>query len=107
MEFNANFKNISVRSCWSLLLMEETGVPGEDNRPAARIEGIYLVIKEKKRRMEMVKDAFEQSCIIEGDIRLYSVLHGVSECVQLILHGVITMLSLTTSLYLILYCALI
>jgi hypothetical protein len=39
----------------------------------------------------MVESAFEQSCIIEGEIRLYSVLHGVSECVQLILHGVITM----------------
>jgi hypothetical protein len=39
----------------------------------------------------MIKDAFEQSCIIEGEIRLYSVLHGVSECVQLILHEVITM----------------
>ena len=48
MDFNANFKNISVRSWWSLLLMEETGVPGEDNRPAAKIEGIYLVMKDKK-----------------------------------------------------------
>jgi len=59
--------------------------------------------------MKMVKDAFEQSCIIEGEIRLYIVLHGVSECVHLILHGVITMyhtmLSTTTSLYLTLYCA--
>ena len=55
----------------------------------------------------MVKNAFEQSCIIEGEIRLCSVLHGVSECVQLILHGVITMyhtvLSSTTSLYLTLF----
>ena len=61
--------------------------------------------------MEMVKNAFEQSSIIAGEIRLHSVLHGVSECVQLILHGVITMyhtmLSLTTLLYLTLYCALI
>ena len=59
----------------------------------------------------MVIDAFEQSCIIEGEIRLYSVLHGISECVQLILHEVITMchtvLSITTSVYLTLYCALI
>jgi hypothetical protein len=54
----------------------------------------------------MVKDAFEQSGFIEGEIGLFSVLHGVSECVQLILHQVITMYhamdSLTT-----LYCALI
>jgi hypothetical protein len=48
MDFNANFKNISVRSWWSLLLMEETGVSGEDNRPAAKIERIYLVMKDKK-----------------------------------------------------------
>ena len=27
---------------------EETGVPGEDNRPAARIERIYWVIKENR-----------------------------------------------------------
>jgi len=59
----------------------------------------------------MVIDAFEQSGFIEGEIRLHSVLHRVSECVQLILHGVITMyhtvLSITTSVYLTLYCALI
>jgi hypothetical protein len=59
----------------------------------------------------MVIDAFEQSWIIEGEIRLYCVLHGISECVQLILHEVITMyhtvLSITTSVYLTLYCALI
>jgi len=36
----------------------------------------------------MVIDAFEQSGFIEGEIRLHSVLHRVSECVQLILHGV-------------------
>jgi len=36
----------------------------------------------------MVQDAFEQTCIIDGEIRLYIVLHGVSECVQLILNGV-------------------
>jgi hypothetical protein len=29
----------------------------------------------------MIKDVFEQSFIIEGEIRLYSVLHGVSESV--------------------------
>jgi hypothetical protein len=33
MVFNATFNNISVAS-WSVLLEEETGVPGEDHRPA-------------------------------------------------------------------------
>ena len=35
MVFNATFNNISVISWQSVLLMEETGVPGENHRPAA------------------------------------------------------------------------
>ena len=35
MVFNATFNNISVISWLSVLLMEETGVPGENYRPAA------------------------------------------------------------------------
>jgi len=31
MVFNATFNNISVLSWWSVLLVEETGVPGEDH----------------------------------------------------------------------------
>jgi hypothetical protein len=31
--FNATISNISVASLLSILLMEETGVPGENNRP--------------------------------------------------------------------------
>jgi len=37
MEFNATFKNISVISLRSVLLVEGTGVPGENHRPAANI----------------------------------------------------------------------
>jgi len=33
MVFNATFNNISVRSWLSVLLVEETGVPGENHRP--------------------------------------------------------------------------
>jgi hypothetical protein len=33
--FNATFNNISVLSCRSVLLVEETGVPGENHRPVA------------------------------------------------------------------------
>jgi hypothetical protein len=33
MVFNATFNNISVISWWSLLLVMETGVPGEKQRP--------------------------------------------------------------------------
>jgi hypothetical protein len=35
MVFNATVKNISAISWWSVLLVEETGVPGENHRPAA------------------------------------------------------------------------
>ena len=33
--FNATFNNISVISWWSVLLVEETGEPGENHRPVA------------------------------------------------------------------------
>jgi hypothetical protein len=36
MVFNATFNNISVLSCRSVLLVEETGVPRENHRPVAR-----------------------------------------------------------------------
>jgi hypothetical protein len=32
MVFNSTFNNISVISWWSALLVEETGVPGENHR---------------------------------------------------------------------------
>ena len=35
MAFNATFNNISVISWRSVLLVEETGVPGEKHRPVA------------------------------------------------------------------------
>jgi len=35
MLFNVTFNNISVILWWSVLLVEQTGVPGENKRPAA------------------------------------------------------------------------
>jgi len=35
MAFNTTFNNISVISWQSVLLVEETGVPGENHRPVA------------------------------------------------------------------------
>ena len=35
MVFNATFNNPSLMSWWSVLLVEETGVPGENHRPVA------------------------------------------------------------------------
>ena len=36
MVFNATLNDISVISWWSVLSVEETGVPGENHRPVAR-----------------------------------------------------------------------
>jgi len=36
MVFNTTFNNISFISWRSVLLMEETGLPGENDRPVAR-----------------------------------------------------------------------
>jgi hypothetical protein len=36
MVFNTTFNNISAISLWSVLLVEETGVPGENHRPVAK-----------------------------------------------------------------------
>ena len=33
--FNTTFNNISAISWWSVLLVEKTGVPGENHRPVA------------------------------------------------------------------------
>jgi hypothetical protein len=33
--FNATFQNISAISWWSVLLVDETAVPGENRRPVA------------------------------------------------------------------------
>jgi len=35
MVFNATFNNISVTSWWSVLLVKETGIPGEKHGPVA------------------------------------------------------------------------
>jgi len=35
MVFNVTFNNVSVILWWSVLLVEETEVPGEKNRPVA------------------------------------------------------------------------
>jgi hypothetical protein len=44
MEFNATFKNISVISWGSLLLVEETGVPNVNNRPAATHKLYHIIL---------------------------------------------------------------
>jgi hypothetical protein len=44
MVFNANFNNSSVKSLRSVLLVEETGVPGENHRPVASYWQLYHIM---------------------------------------------------------------
>ena len=44
MVFNATFHNISVISWRSVLLGEETGVPGENHRPVSVTDNLYHII---------------------------------------------------------------
>jgi hypothetical protein len=43
MVFNATFTNISVLSWWSVLLVDETEVPGEKHRPAQVTDKLYSI----------------------------------------------------------------
>ena len=42
MVFNATFNHISVLSWQSILLVEETGGPGENHRPVASLPRLYM-----------------------------------------------------------------
>jgi hypothetical protein len=44
MVFNATFNNISVISWWLVLLVEETGVPGENHQPAQVTDKLYHIM---------------------------------------------------------------
>ena len=44
MVFNATFNNISVISWWSVLVVEETGIPGENYRSAQVADKLYHIM---------------------------------------------------------------
>jgi hypothetical protein len=44
MVFNTTFNNISVISWWSVLLVEETRIPGENHRPVAVTDKLYHIV---------------------------------------------------------------
>ena len=53
MVFNATFNNISIISWWSLLLMQETGVPGENCRPVvSHLQTLSLNVVSSRYRHE-------------------------------------------------------
>ena len=55
MTINATFNNISVISWWSVILVEETGVPGENHKHAAsHLQSVlYNVISSTTRLSEI------------------------------------------------------
>ena len=44
MMFNATFNNISAISWWSVLLVEETGVPGENTELLQVTDKLYHIL---------------------------------------------------------------
>ena len=62
MVFNATFNNILIISWRSVLLLEETGVPGENHRPATshrqKFDDIMLY------RVHCTKAGFEPSTLV-------------------------------------------
>jgi hypothetical protein len=44
MVFNTTFNNISVILWWSVLLVEDTGGPGENHRPAQVTDKLYHIM---------------------------------------------------------------
>jgi len=56
MVFNANFNNISVISWRSVFLVEETGVPGENHRPAAsRLQNLAHNVVSSTPRLSVIR----------------------------------------------------
>jgi hypothetical protein len=44
MAFNVTFNHISVISWWSVLLVEKTGVPGENHRSSQITDKLYYIM---------------------------------------------------------------
>ena len=44
MVFNATFNNISIKSWMVVLMVEESGVPGENHRPVQVVDKLYHIM---------------------------------------------------------------
>jgi hypothetical protein len=62
MVFNATFNNISVMSSWSVLLVEETGIPRENHSHAANhIRTLYYIML---YRVHLARTGFELTTLV-------------------------------------------
>ena len=60
MMFNATFNNISVISWWSVLLVEETGVPGENHDLSQVTDKLYHIMLLKMEGFVFCTSDFDQ-----------------------------------------------
>jgi hypothetical protein len=79
--FNATFNNISIISWQSVLYVEETSVPGENNQPVVSHLITYCCFKGEREceRMNVSVDLFIQFLTIKKQIKNPVVLHEFIE----------------------------
>ena len=83
--FTATFNNISVISLWSVLLVEETGVHGENHRPAA---GDWQTLSLKVVSYLQNNSSLAKACrILEAPIRFPKAAESVAANIPIRING--------------------
>jgi hypothetical protein len=89
-DFNVIFNNISVISQRSVLLVEETGLPGENHRPAASYWQLYHIML---YRAQLAWAGFEPSTFLEK--RLHLPVTNNTSILVMITMGIFIQINLT------------